>query len=60
LLGADAPGLSAATVSRLKEVWQGELEAWQGRDLTGKRYVYFWVDGVYFQARLVRPSSAFW
>jgi len=52
LLGPEAPGLSAATVSRLKEVWKGELEAWQRRDLTGKRYVYFWVDGVYFQARL--------
>jgi transposase-like protein len=52
LLGPDAPGLSAATISRLKESWQGELAAWQGRDLTGKRYVYFWLDGVYFNARL--------
>ena len=52
LLGPDAPGLSAATISRLKEAWQGELQAWQGRDLTGKRYVYVWVDGVYFNARL--------
>jgi putative transposase len=52
LLGPDAPGLSAATISRLKEAWQGELQAWQGRDLAGKRYVYLWVDGVYFNARL--------
>jgi putative transposase len=52
LLGPDAPGLSAATISRLKEAWQAELDAWQGRDLTGKRYVYLWVDGVYFNARL--------
>jgi putative transposase len=52
LLGPDAPGLSASTIGRLKEVWQGELAAWQARDLTGKRYVYFWVDGVYFNARL--------
>ena len=59
LLGPDAPGLSATTVSRLKEVWQGELEAWQGRDLTGKRYVYFWVDGVYFQARLEQARQCF-
>ena len=51
LLGPDAPGLSAATISRLKEAWQGELAAWQGRDLAGKRYVYLWVDGVYFNAR---------
>jgi putative transposase len=52
LLGPDAPGLSASTIGRLKEVWQGELDAWQARDLAGKRYVYFWVDGVYFNARL--------
>src|SRR5688500_15475653 len=52
LLGPDAPGLSAATISRLKETWQGELAAWQARDLTGKRYVYLWVDGVYFNVRL--------
>ncbi len=59
LLGPDAPGLSAATVSRLKEVWKGELEAWQRRDLTGKRYVYFWVDGIYFQARLEQAKQCF-
>jgi putative transposase len=52
LLGPDAPGLSATTISRLKEAWQADLDVWQGRDLTGKRYVYFWVDGVYFNARL--------
>jgi putative transposase len=52
LLGRDAPGLSAATISRLKEAWQADLDVWQRRDLTGKRYVYFWVDGVYFNARL--------
>ena len=59
LLGPDAPGLSAATVSRLKEVWKGDLEAWQRRDLSGKRYVYFWVDGVYFQARLEQAKQCF-
>ena len=52
LLGPDAPGLSPGTVGRLKEVWKGELEGWQRRDLSTKRYVYFWVDGVYFQTRL--------
>jgi putative transposase len=52
LLGPDAPGLSASTISRLKETWQAELDAWQARDLAGKRYVYVWVDGVYFNARL--------
>jgi putative transposase len=52
LLGPDAPGLSAATISRLKEGWQADLECWQARDLSARRYVYFWVDGIYFDARL--------
>src|SRR5919202_6073188 len=52
LLGPEAPGLSPATISRLKQSWQEELTQWQRRDLSGKRYVYFWVDGVYFATRL--------
>ena len=52
LLGAQAPGLSASTIGRLKEVWQDEMERWQRHDLSAKRYVYFWVDGIYFGARL--------
>jgi putative transposase len=52
LLGPDAPGWSPATLSRLKQGWQDELAQWQQRDLTGKRYVYFWVDGVYLETRL--------
>ena len=54
LLGSSAPGLSASTIGprRLKEVWGVEAERWQRRDLTAKRYVYFWVDGIYFSARM--------
>ena len=52
LLGPDAPGLSASTITRLKEVWGAEVERWQRRDLTAKRYVYFWVDGIYSGARM--------
>lgn len=52
LLGKDAPGLSASTVVRLKEVWQQEFAAWSKRSLAGKRYAYFWVDGVHFNVRL--------
>ena len=37
LLGAQAPGLSASTIGRLKEVWQDEMERWQRRDLSAKR-----------------------
>lgn len=52
LLGPDAPGLAASTISRLKAVWWDEYEAWQRRDLSARRYVYFWADGVYFSPRL--------
>lgn len=52
LLGSNAPGLSASTVSRLKESWQTELDAWQKRSLADKEFVYFWVDGVHFGARM--------
>lgn len=52
LLGPNAPGLSPATIGRLKDIWKDELRAWQGRDLSKKRYVYFWADGVYFNVRL--------
>jgi len=52
LLGPEAPGLSASTVVRLKEVWQTEYEAWSKRSLVGKQYVYFWADGVHFNVRL--------
>ena len=40
LLGPDAPGLSASTITRLKDVWQGELARWEKRDLSA-RYLYF-------------------
>ena len=46
LLGKDAPGLSASTIARLKEVWLDEHEHWSKRDLSAKRYVYVWADGI--------------
>lgn len=52
LLGPEAPGLSAATVRRLTEAWQEEHVRWQRRDLSARRYVYIWADGVYFTPRL--------
>jgi transposase-like protein len=52
LLGKDAGGLSPSTVARLKDAWVDEHGRWSKRDLTAKRYVYFWVDGVHVQARL--------
>jgi putative transposase len=52
LLGKDAPGLSATAISRLKDGWMDEHDAWQKRDLSTKHYVYVWADGIYLQARL--------
>jgi len=52
LLGPEAPGLSAATVRRLTEAWQEEHARWQRRDLSARRYVYLWADGVHFTPRL--------
>ena len=52
LLGQDAGGLSASTIGRLKDAWSEEHTRWSKRDLSAKRYVYFWVDGIYVQARL--------
>lgn len=52
LLGPDAPGLSATTVVRLKEVWRGEYESWSKRSLADQRFVYLWADGIYSNIRL--------
>ena len=52
LLGPDAPGLSPTTITRLKMAWADEYERWSKRDLSAKRYVYFWADGIYFRPRL--------
>jgi len=52
LLGKDAPNLSPSVIARLKGDWQAEHERWQKRDLSARRYVYVWADGVYLQARM--------
>ena len=52
LLGADAPNLSPGVISRLTGDWQQEYDRWQRRDLSARRYVYIWADGVYLQARM--------
>ena len=51
-LGHDGSGLSPTTVVRMKEIWQGQYENFCRRDLSGKRYVYVWADGIYFNIRL--------
>src|SRR3974390_610673 len=52
LLGKTAPNLSPAVISRLTAEWQADYDAWQKRDLSARRYVYVWADGVYLQARM--------
>jgi transposase-like protein len=52
LLGKEAPNLSPAVISRLTAEWRDEYERWQKRDLSARRYVYVWADGVFLQARL--------
>jgi transposase-like protein len=52
LLGKDAAGLSASAIGRLKDGWQDEHAAWTRRDLSAKRYVYVWADGIHLEARL--------
>lgn len=52
LLGRGAPNLSPSVIARLKAEWDAEYACWQRRDLSARRYVYIWADGVYLQARL--------
>lgn len=52
LVGPDAKGLSASSITRLTEEWAEQERAWSSRDLSGKEYVYLWADGVYFNVRL--------
>ncbi|MEY9557548.1 transposase-like protein [Bradyrhizobium japonicum] len=57
LLGKDAPNLSPSVIAGLKADWQVEYERWQRRDLSARRYVYIWADGVYLQARMEDHSE---
>ncbi len=57
LLGADAPGLSAGTISRLKTVWLEEHARWERGSLAHKQYVYLWVDGIHFGVRLEEANQ---
>jgi len=52
LMGDSARNLSAGVISRLKERWEEEFAQWSVRSLAGDHYVYWWADGIYFQARM--------
>ena len=58
LLGPEAGGLSATTITRLLQVWQAEYAEWRKHSLQGKQYVYIWADGVYFGVRLEEDRLA--
>jgi transposase-like protein len=58
LLGEEARGLSATTITRLKSVWEEEYKTWEHRSLAGKQYVYVWADGIYFNIRLEDPGNS--
>ena len=58
LLGSEAAGFSATTITRLLSIWQEEYKAWRKRSLAGKEYVYIWADGVYFNIRLEEDRLA--
>ena len=52
LLGKEAANLSPSVIGRLKSDWEDDYRRWQARDLSARRYVYVWADGVYLQARM--------
>ena len=52
LLGKDAPNLSPSVIARLRGEWEADHGRWQQRDLSARRYVYIWADGIYLQARM--------
>ena len=52
LLGRDAPNLSPSVIARLRGEWEADYARWQRRDLSARRYVYVWADGIYLQARM--------
>lgn len=39
-------------ISRLTAGWQEDYDRWRRRDLSARRYVYIWADGIYLQARM--------
>jgi transposase-like protein len=58
LLGPEAVGFSATTITRLVKIWQEEYQVWRKRSLKGKEYVYLWADGIYFNVRLEEDRLA--
>lgn len=57
IMGEGAKGLSASSISKLKQVWEVQYEEWRKRPLESKGYPYIWADGVYFNVRMEEERS---
>ena len=57
LLGEGAP-LSASSLQRLKEKWQGEYAQWNGQPIKESQWAYLWADGIYVKAGLGKEKTA--
>jgi putative transposase len=57
LLGEGAP-LSASSLQRLKEKWQGEYEQWKSTEIKEAQWAYLWADGIYVKAGLGKEKAA--
>jgi transposase-like protein len=57
VLGEGAP-LSASSLQRLKEKWQGEYEQWAQEPIEQGRWAYLWADGIYVKAGLGKEKAA--
>jgi len=58
LVGEQAKGLSPNAVSRLKAEWAAEYAVWMKRDLSSRRYVYWWADGIHTGLRQDEDAKA--
>ncbi len=57
LLGEGAP-LSASSLQRLKEKWEGEYEQWKGEPIAEEELSYLWADGIYVKAGIGKEKTA--
>ena len=52
IFGKNVIGFSAENIVRMKQIWEQDYKQWISRDLSESRYVYWWIDGIYFNVRL--------
>jgi putative transposase len=57
LLGGGAP-LSASSLQRLKEKWQGQYEQWKSMPIKQEEWAYVWADGIYVKAGIGKEKAA--